>query len=125
LIAATRCEISTAVRPCITSRRCFRIVRSVSASTDDSESSSTSRRGVEASARASATRWRWPPDSVMPRSPTIVASPSGIRSRSRSSPAAREAAFTFGSSRRSAAFAWPTTVSSSLARAAGIADPPP
>ena len=38
-------------------------------------------------ARASATRWRWPPDSVMPRSPTTVAKPSGMPSRSRARPA--------------------------------------
>jgi hypothetical protein len=34
-------------------------------------------RGFVTSARATAMRWRCPPDKVAPRSPTIVSSPSG------------------------------------------------
>ena len=41
-------------------------------STDDVASSRIRTRGARASARASATRWRWPPESVCPRSPTTV-----------------------------------------------------
>ena len=48
-------------------------------------------RGSASSARAIATRWRWPPESVNPRSPTSVSSPSG-RSSSRPSSPARTAA---------------------------------
>ena len=33
--------------------------------------------GFTASARAIATRWRWPPESRAPRSPTDVSIPSG------------------------------------------------
>lgn len=43
--------------------------------------SSSSRIGASRRiARARATRWRWPPDSLMPRSPTMVAKPSGSAS---------------------------------------------
>ena len=38
--------------------------------TAESASSSTSTRGFATSARASEMRWRWPPDTVRPRSPT-------------------------------------------------------
>ena len=48
-------------------------------------------RGSSASARASAVRWRWPPESITPRSPTIVSQPSG-RSRTSFASCARSAA---------------------------------
>jgi hypothetical protein len=60
------------VRSRITPRSRRRISSSVCVSTADSVSSSTRMRGSVASARASAVRCFWPPDSVMPRSPTIV-----------------------------------------------------
>src|SRR5436305_13588836 len=42
--------------------------------------SSSSRIGASRRmARAIATRWRWPPDSLIPRSPTIVSRPFGQR----------------------------------------------
>ena len=62
---------------------------SVSASTDDSESSRMRMAGSVATARARATRCRWPPDKVIPRSPTTVSRPSGSASRSLVSPAVR------------------------------------
>ena len=48
------------------------IAASVSGSSALVASSRISTRGLCASARASTTRWRWPPDSLPPRSPTIV-----------------------------------------------------
>jgi hypothetical protein len=45
------------------------IAASVSLSTAEVASSSTSSAGSRYSARASAMRWRWPPDSCAPRSP--------------------------------------------------------
>ena len=60
------------VRPRIASRRPTRILASVVASTDAVASSRIRMRGSTTSARAIATRWRWPPESVMPRSPITV-----------------------------------------------------
>ena len=60
------------VRPSITCCSAREISRSVEASTDAVASSSTSTRGSTRKARAMAMRWRWPPDSVKPRSPTTV-----------------------------------------------------
>ena len=45
---------------------------SVSVSTADIGSSRTSTRAPASSARASATRWRWPPERLTPRSPISV-----------------------------------------------------
>ena len=60
------------VRPCISRSSASWITASFSASTADSASSST-RIGVSrSSARAMATRWRWPPESLMPFSPIVV-----------------------------------------------------
>ena len=53
-------------------RRCSRMRASVPVSTADSASSSSSSGASASSARAIATRWRCPPDSVTPRSPTGV-----------------------------------------------------
>ena len=97
------------VRPC--ARSSLVIVRSapwirssVSASIDDVASSSTMTDGSVSNDRARAMRWRWPPDNVRPRSPTMVVvavrqaadEPVGLgqagrrrRSRPRSRPAAR------------------------------------
>ena len=60
------------VRPRITSRSPRLICASVVASTDAVASSRISTRGSTISARAIASRWRWPPESVIPRSPIIV-----------------------------------------------------
>ena len=64
---------------------------SVVASTLEVASSRTRIRGSVNRARAIATRCRWPPDRVRPRSPTSVSSPSGSESMSSPRPA-REAA---------------------------------
>ena len=60
------------VRPSIASRSPALISASVRASTDEVASSRIRIRGSASSARAIATRWRWPPDRVRPRSPTTV-----------------------------------------------------
>ena len=45
---------------------------SLSLSSDEVASSRIRMRGSARIARAIATRWRWPPESFTPRSPTIV-----------------------------------------------------
>ena len=60
------------VRPRIASCRPLRMRLSVVASTEAVASSRISSRGSTTSARAIAIRCRWPPDSVMPRSPITV-----------------------------------------------------
>ena len=60
------------VRPFIASRRPSRIFASVVASTDAVASSRMRMRGSMISALAIARRWRWPPLSVIPRSPMTV-----------------------------------------------------
>ena len=67
-----RCDTIRHVRPCRTALSRWRISSSVYVSTADNASSSTRTRGSVMSARASAARCFWPPDSVMPRSPTSV-----------------------------------------------------
>ncbi len=60
------------VRPRIASRSPMRIRASVVASTEAVASSRIRIRGSTTSARAIASRWRWPPESVIPRSPITV-----------------------------------------------------
>ena len=60
------------VRPSIASRSPSRIRASVVASTDAVASSRIRMRGSTTSARAIAIRCRWPPESVIPRSPITV-----------------------------------------------------
>ena len=67
------------VRLRIASRRPRRMRASVEASTDAVASSRIRTRGSTASARAIASRWRCPPESVIPRSPMMVSYPSGSR----------------------------------------------
>ena len=67
-----RCEMMMAVRSFITPRKRVRISSSVYVSTADSASSRIRMRGSVTTARAMAVRCFCPPDSVMPRSPTIV-----------------------------------------------------
>src|SRR5438445_255741 len=54
-----------------------RMAASVSVSTAEVLSSRINRHGSTSRARAIASRWRWPPDRPMPRSPTSVAYPWG------------------------------------------------
>jgi hypothetical protein len=56
----------------MTSRSASLIACSVVASTDEVASSRIRMRGSASSARAIASRWRWPPERVRPRSPTRV-----------------------------------------------------
>ena len=60
------------VRPRIASARPARIFASVVASTEAVASSRIRMRGSITSARAIASRCRWPPESVIPRSPITV-----------------------------------------------------
>ena len=60
------------VRPDITSPSPDLIASSVVASTEEVASSRIRIRGSASRARAIATRWRWPPERVRPRSPTRV-----------------------------------------------------
>ena len=60
------------VRSLIASRSPSRIRASVVASTDAVASSRIRMRGSTTSARAIAIRCRWPPESVIPRSPITV-----------------------------------------------------
>ena len=60
------------VRPAIASCSPDLIAASVVASTEEVASSRIRIRGSASRARAIATRWRWPPERVRPRSPTRV-----------------------------------------------------
>jgi hypothetical protein len=71
-IVESRWAMMIVVRPRITSRSPARIFASVVASTDAVASSRIRIRGSMRSARAIAIRWRCPPESVIPRSPTTV-----------------------------------------------------
>ena len=82
------------VRPAMTSRSVAWICSSVRVSTDEVASSRISTVGSVTSARAIATRWRCPPESVRPRSPTTVSYPSGNAVMKSWAPAARAAAST-------------------------------
>ena len=95
-------------------RRPARIAASTRGSTALVASSSTSSRGRPASARASVSRWRWPPDSEVPRSPTIVSRPSGSRcdEARRPGPAAAPPRPRRRRCRRGRGRRWPRTVSS-------------
>ena len=69
----SRCAKMRVVRPCISRSSACWITASFSASTADSASSRIRIGASRSSARAIAMRWRWPPESLMPRSPTTVA----------------------------------------------------
>ena len=71
-IVERRWATMNVVRPRMTSRSACLISASVVASTDEVASSRIRIRGSASSARAIAKRWRWPPDSVSPRSPISV-----------------------------------------------------
>ncbi len=70
---------------------------SVRASTAEVASSSTSTRGSVSRARASARRWRWPPERLRPPSPRRVSYPSGMAMTNSWASAARAAATTSSS----------------------------
>jgi len=76
-IALTRWEAIIAVRPLRASRSDRRISASVCVSTADSASSRSTIAGFRASALASAARCFWPPDRLIPRSPSTVSYPPG------------------------------------------------
>ena len=67
-----RCAKMSVVRPRIRRSSAVWITASFSASTVDKASSSTRIGESRRIARAIAMRWRWPPDSLMPRSPITV-----------------------------------------------------
>ena len=68
----TRWLMTSVVRPRAAARMPSKSVRSVTASTLAVASSKISTRGSMARARAMVRRWRWPPERLTPRSPTIV-----------------------------------------------------
>src|SRR5581483_2276324 len=68
----SRCVATSTVRPVSAGRSRLTRRRSVSVSTAESGSSRTTTRARVTSARASATRWRCPPDRLTPRSPISV-----------------------------------------------------
>ena len=68
----TRWEMKMVVRPCMSSRRWLRILSSVWVSTLERASSRMRMLGLRRRARAMAVRCFWPPERVMPRSPTVV-----------------------------------------------------
>ena len=84
------------VRCRMTPRNRVRIASLDETATAERASSRIRMRGSVNSARASATRCSWPPDSVRPRSPTVVSSPSGKRATSASRQASATAASTAG-----------------------------
>ena len=86
-----RWAITIVVRPSITVSIAARISCSFDGSTALVASSSTSTLGSLTSALAIAIRWRWPPDSENPRSPSTVAYPSGRSSMKSAAPASSAA----------------------------------
>ena len=72
-----RCVIRSTERSSAASRMSRTSSSAVSASRCAVGSSSTSTGASERSARATVSRWRWPPESFAPSSPTSVSSPSG------------------------------------------------
>ena len=68
----SRCASTSVVRPCASRSSACWITASFSASTEDSASSRIRIGESRSSARAIASRWRWPPDRLTPRSPMTV-----------------------------------------------------
>ena len=85
---------------------------STSGSTAEVASSRISSRGWRTSARASEIRWRWPPESEVPRSPSRVSRPSGRAATKPSAWAVRSAAQTSSSGTSAPRVTLPRTVSS-------------
>jgi hypothetical protein len=86
-----RWAIVIVVRPSTSRSIASRIVASVATSTEDVGSSRTSTGASLRKERAGEIRWRSPPESRMPRSPTIVSYPAGSASMKSWAPAARAA----------------------------------
>ena len=72
-IVESRCAITSAVLPCMSTRMPSCTSASVSLSIALVASSSTSTSAPYASARANESSWRWPADRFVPRSRTSVA----------------------------------------------------
>ena len=89
-----RCAIATTVRPTISRSSACWIASSDELSSADVASSSSRIGAFFRIARAIAIRWRCPPESFTPRSPTIVSNPSGIASMKSVQRASRAAAST-------------------------------
>src|SRR5438309_2088693 len=73
----SRCAIVRLVRPASSPDIASRISASDSASTLDVASSSTRTAGLYTRARAMASSWRWPCETLAPRSPSASSSPRG------------------------------------------------
>ena len=76
---ASRCAMTSVVRSSISCASAACTSVSLSASSDEVASSSSSSGASRRIARAMAMRWRWPPESVTPRSPICVSKPCGRR----------------------------------------------
>ena len=68
----SRWAMTKVVRPCISWASPAWIMASDSESSELVASSRIRMRGSASSARAMESRWRWPPESLTPRSPTMV-----------------------------------------------------
>ena len=68
-IVDSRCAMAITVLPCISVSSCSWMAASISLSSAEVASSSTRIGAFFRITRASATRWRWPPESLTPRSP--------------------------------------------------------
>ncbi len=68
----SRCAMTKVVRPWRSRLSASWIISSLSLSSDEVASSRMRMRGSASSARAIDTRCRWPPESLIPRSPTTV-----------------------------------------------------
>ena len=75
----SRWAMTIVVRPFMASARAAWMCTSLSLSSAEVASSRTRRLASLSTARAIAIRWRWPPDSFTPRSPTVVSYPEGSR----------------------------------------------
>jgi hypothetical protein len=87
----SRCAITSVVRPFMTRSSAAWMWRSDSVSSADVASSRIRIGASFSSARAIARRWRWPPDSSTPFSPTRVSKPCGscsMNSRAKAASAA-------------------------------------
>jgi hypothetical protein len=109
LIVLSRCATRTTVLPARAVRRLSWIARSVAVSRWLVASSKMRTSGLLSNARAIASRCRWPPEKLAPRSPTRVSYRSGSPEMNSSRPEARAAAMTssrVASGRPSAMFSW-------------------
>ena len=76
----SRCAITSSVRSSATASIASRSSCSLTPSSEAVDSSSSRMGGAASSARAIARRWRSPPESMTPSSPTAASSPAGSRS---------------------------------------------